>query len=338
MEEWYYTREGKQQGPVHLETLRDMAAKGELKPEDMVWNGSMADWVPSREVEGIHTGATAAPSLAPGTVGPPPLSKNWADDPDLQEIEPGSDPIDIGKIFKHTLELTKRHFQVLILTGLIVFGASMALSFVQQIVSSVGGALVDAPPPPQPNFENVKSIEDFMEQMGPAYSMKAMAPALILIIVVFQIVSSLINLYLSLGMTRICLNLVEGKEATVPMLFGEAGKLLRAIGASIISFIIVFIGLLFLIFPGIYLAIRLSAVIPSIVDRNMGVMDAIHYSFKITKGNCAMLFLLWLAAVFLMIVAIVITCGMGAIIVGPVFTLGWILTYRWMQYGRRVAE
>ena len=342
MEEWYYTKGGQQQGPVNLETLRNMASRGELKPEDMVWNSTMKDWVPSSEVDGIHTGEPAteateatAPSLAPGDVGPPPSIGSWASDPNLQEVEPGSDPLDIGKIFSTTLEVTKRHFQLLILMGLIVMGVSMVLSFTSQIVTSVGGAILDTPPPPEPDFENVESFEDIMDQMSPSY---AMAPALLVFVVLFQIISNVLNLYLSLGLTRVCLNLIEGKEAQLPMLFGQADKLLKAIGASILNFIFIMVGLVFLIIPGIYLALRLSATIPAIVDRNMGVMEAINYSFRITKGHSLMIFVLWLIAAVGGGIAILITCGLGAIVVAPVLTLGWVLCYRWMQYGSRVAE
>ena len=62
---------------------------------------------------------------------------------------------------------------------------------------------IDAPPPPQPDFENVESFEDIFEQMRPS---SAMAPAMLLIVFVFQIISSVINLYLNLGMTRIHLS------------------------------------------------------------------------------------------------------------------------------------
>lgn len=338
MEEWYYTRDGKQQGPVNLETLREMATSGKLKLEDMVWNSTMSDWVPSGEVEGIHTGGTSSnpdPTLAPGGLTPASMIGSWASDPNLQEIEPGSDPLNIGQIFRTTLEITKRNFQVLILAGLIVFGVSMALSLVQQVFTSVADAIVDAPQPPQRDFENMENFEDALELLRFSFSMD---PALVLMTAVFQIISSVINLFLSLGMTRICLNLIDGKESKVSMIFGEAGKLFWAVVASIIVFIIVLIGLLFLIIPGIYLAIRLSAVIPALVDRNMSVTEAINYSFKITRGNVLIIFVLWLIAIIGGAIAILITCGMGAIIVGPIMTLGWILCYRWMQYGRRVAE
>lgn len=332
MEEWYYTRNGEQQGPVSLGALRDMAENGSLQPDDMVWNSSMSDWTPASQIDGIFSRAVGGTQAAT----PPTLDPEAVKPVELEEIEPGSDPLEIGRIFSRTFELTKQHFLTLLLTGLIVFGISAAFSIIMQVIMAVGGA---AAGPSQTSFQTFQGPDGFEE-----FAYQSAAPAaglsagLLIIYLFFQILSSVVNLYLSLGMTRICLNIVDRKEAAIPMLFGEAGKLLRAVGASILCFIFVMVGLLLLIIPGIYLALKLSAVIPAIVDRNMGVMDAINYSFRITKGNCWMILLLWFVAVILMIIAIVITCGMGAIIVGPVFTLGWVLCYRWMQYGHQVSE
>jgi hypothetical protein len=44
MEEWYYTTNNQQQGPVSWEKLEQLASSGRLKPSDMVWKEGMTDW------------------------------------------------------------------------------------------------------------------------------------------------------------------------------------------------------------------------------------------------------------------------------------------------------
>jgi hypothetical protein len=44
MEEWFVGRNGRRVGPHRLETLRAGAAKGKLRPDDLVWHEGMANW------------------------------------------------------------------------------------------------------------------------------------------------------------------------------------------------------------------------------------------------------------------------------------------------------
>ncbi len=54
MSEWYHARNGSQSGPVDFETLRTMAAKGDLDAEkDLVWSNGMKDWIAAGKVAGL---------------------------------------------------------------------------------------------------------------------------------------------------------------------------------------------------------------------------------------------------------------------------------------------
>ena len=123
MEEWYYTKEGQQQGPVNLGTLRDMAEDGRLRPQDMVWNSSMSDWTPASEVGGIFSRNIAGVGSEAQTSDNMEPGANWANDTHLHEIEPGSEPLEIGRVISRTLELTKKNFLNLFLLGLVVLEA-----------------------------------------------------------------------------------------------------------------------------------------------------------------------------------------------------------------------
>lgn len=50
---WYYTRGGKQMDPVSMAELRQLAAQGYLKPNDMVWREGMPQWILASAADGI---------------------------------------------------------------------------------------------------------------------------------------------------------------------------------------------------------------------------------------------------------------------------------------------
>lgn len=98
----------------------------------------------------------------------------------------------------------------------------------------------------------------------------------------------------------------------------------------------VVIGLILFIFPGIYLAIRYGQYLTAMVDRDLGVMESFQYSSSITTNNRMNLFLLALLAIPIMIAGVIALC-IGVFFAIPVVWLGWLVAYRWMQYGHRAA-
>ena len=64
-DQFYYTRNGQQLGPVSAEQLKQLAASRQLAPTDMLWKEGMKDWVAARAVRGLFPAETAPK--------PPPL-------------------------------------------------------------------------------------------------------------------------------------------------------------------------------------------------------------------------------------------------------------------------
>ena len=64
--EWYYTKEGKQTGPIAFEELQRLAAQGQLLPGDFVWKQGMQNWQPAREINGLFAGLPGVPPPGPG--------------------------------------------------------------------------------------------------------------------------------------------------------------------------------------------------------------------------------------------------------------------------------
>jgi len=71
-EQWHYSIDGEERGPVSREELEALAQRGELKPTDYVWKDGMPEWAAAETIEGLFGGggAPAAPS-APARPAPP---------------------------------------------------------------------------------------------------------------------------------------------------------------------------------------------------------------------------------------------------------------------------
>jgi hypothetical protein len=137
-------------------------------------------------------------------------------------------------------------------------------------------------------------------------------------------------------MVRIGLNVVSGKAFSVGMLFGQGDKLFRGFFGGILFGIMVAIGLLLLIVPGIYLALRYGQYMNAIVDKNMGIMDSFAYSSRITENNRMNVFVIALFAI-LISVAGCLAFIVGILFAYPMTVVMWIVAYRWMQYGGRTV-
>jgi hypothetical protein len=76
-DEWYYTNQGQQMGPVSTEELRNFASNGRLQPNDLVWKDGMPKWVPASSV-----GEFARHESVPDELPPPRRDDRRYDDRD----------------------------------------------------------------------------------------------------------------------------------------------------------------------------------------------------------------------------------------------------------------
>ncbi|HEY1378328.1 MAG TPA: GYF domain-containing protein [Gemmataceae bacterium] len=63
--EWYYSHNGERHGPISTSQLKEMAAGGRLRPEDLVWKDGMDNWTPAGKVKGLVAAGVAAAPAAP---------------------------------------------------------------------------------------------------------------------------------------------------------------------------------------------------------------------------------------------------------------------------------
>lgn len=80
-EEWHYSRDGQQLGPVSGDELRRMASAGELQPTDQIWKEGMPKWATANKLKGL----TFPAAVKKSTAGPPPLEPPSEKPPTLSE-------------------------------------------------------------------------------------------------------------------------------------------------------------------------------------------------------------------------------------------------------------
>lgn len=314
MQDWHYTKNGDKQPPVSETELRQKLADRELHPQqDLGWTAGMDNWLPLGDISALQAplsapGASALNPYAPPVTAPGELLARREND-DLVEIPPGSVQLDVMACVKRAWRLTTQHFGIIFLTGLAYFGISLGLGFVEGML----GAFLMTP-----------------EQRSNPFSFNpAMLPV--------QIVGALIRIGLAAGLTRVSLNLCAGRDVSPSQLFGEFGKLLKMAGGMILFYIMLVIGLVLLIVPGIIVGVRFSYFMTAIIDRNMGPIEALKYSWNLTRGNVVNLIGLWFM-LLLMLLAGVIALLVGLVFAIPVVTLSVTLAYRYLQYGPPALE
>ncbi|NLF09901.1 MAG: DUF4339 domain-containing protein [Pirellulaceae bacterium] len=72
--DWYYARDNQQQGPVSSAELKQLAAGGGLRPDDLVWREGMTEWAAARNVRGLFEAAPAPAAARPAEASPAPVA------------------------------------------------------------------------------------------------------------------------------------------------------------------------------------------------------------------------------------------------------------------------
>lgn len=99
------------------------------------------------------------------------------------------------------------------------------------------------------------------------------------------------------------------------------------LGLSVLLFLIVGLGLVLLIVPGIILALAFFCAGYLVVDKNLTPIKALKESYRITKGKRWKLFLLVLASAGLMILGM-FPLFLGLLVAAPVCALAGVHAYR----------
>ena len=151
------------------------------------------------------------------------------------------------------------------------------------------------------------------------------------------LVGAVLTWWFFLGLMRMTLNSYAGLPVKFEMIFKESGEVLwRYALASIMTAIIVIIGLVLLIVPGIIAQIMLCLSAFLVLEKGMKPVEALKESRRMTKGKRWELFLFLLVLVIVNIVG-AIPAGLGLLVTLPISLLALAHVYKNIDKGDDMA-
>lgn len=140
-----------------------------------------------------------------------------------------------------------------------------------------------------------------------------------------MVINYVAQAFMLAGMTSFALKVVRGERYAFADIFSGTRWFLPSLGISVLVAFGVGFGLLFLLVPGIFLALAWSLSLPAAIDRDLGPIEAMSESFRLTdghKGNILVLFLLLGAIGLLGLCA----CFVGIFVSGAIaqLALAWV--------------
>lgn len=133
--------------------------------------------------------------------------------------------------------------------------------------------------------------------------------------IIVNIVMILFSSLFTLGYIKNHFQALDGMEPQFSAYGQESRKVITYVIAVVLFSVIVTVGLLLFVIPGIYLGLRLQFFPAFIIEENAGSISSMKRSWQITQGHSGSLFLLFLAMVGIGIV------GLCLFIVGIFFAI-----------------
>lgn len=225
-------------------------------------------------------------------------------------IVPGSQKLEVGKCVSGAFEIAKKGW-LLLIGGYII---ALIVTFVAAVpIGLIAAALGGGAEPGQGS-----AVGSLVGLIG-------------------QLVIQFIGIYFGLGLMAITLDLVDTGKSEIGRLFSQTDKLVPAFLASLILAVAVGIGFVLLVIPGIYLGLRLVHFQTAIVDRGLGPIEALKYSWELTSGNALQLFLLYIVMMVVLLAGL-IALGFGLLFAAPLAFIMLVLSYRMLQFGPDYAD
>lgn len=294
---WFYAQNGARKGPVPFSTLQDLFQQG-LSPSSLVWTEGMEQWIPASSIPELINSGPVSP-YAPPVTDIVPADAQSGFDMNLPQLPV---PLDIGFCFRQGWKCTLANFGQIFLFGLCYILISIVLTTVITVITTA----IDDPA--------------ITETGGGAVTL------------LLNLVERIISIFLSLGAIRYGHRLLNGDNPPISELFSQGSKLVNAILASILFYLMLFVGLVLLIVPGIIVAIRFGFFLQAVVEKGLGPFDALKYSWKLTKKNGFSLFGFYLLGFLIVLV------GLFAFFVGllwaiPTTWLASLIAFRYLHNG-----
>jgi Predicted integral membrane protein len=130
-----------------------------------------------------------------------------------------------------------------------------------------------------------------------------------------------------IGYYSMALIVADGGKPTLSVFTFSGSKIVNMIVAGLIVGIVVYIGTLLCIIPGLYLAARLFLFGFFIIDEDCNFIDAMKKSWEATKGEVLNIVLIILVLYLINILG-AICCGVGMFVTTPMTVIALAILYR----------
>lgn len=147
----------------------------------------------------------------------------------------------------------------------------------------------------------------------------------------------LLQVATQLGLIRISLELVDGKQPRYRDLFGDLATFGRFLAANLLFVLIVAVGLLLLVVPGLVWSVKYQFAPFLIVDGRRGIQEVFRISGEITAGVKWEVFLFFLLVMAINLAGF-LAFGIGFFTTLPATMIAYAFVYRQLLERRRGDE
>lgn len=156
-------------------------------------------------------------------------------------------------------------------------------------------------------------------------------------LIIFTIIYTIICTVLQMGIIRICLKFVDGMTAGFGDLFACVPLLFKFLLSSILYMVIIMVGSILLIIPGIIWSIAFVFWSYFVVDKKLGPIEALEGSLNITKGAKWDIFLFLLLLLGINILG-ALTLVIGLLVTIPITSVAFAYVYHQLSLKQGQGE
>ncbi|OBG83520.1 hypothetical protein A5733_12815 [Mycobacterium sp. NS-7484] len=155
----------------------------------------------------------------------------------------------------------------------------------------------------------------------------SMGGAGILVSLIVMLVGVVIGAVIQSAYIGGMLDIANGTPVTIGSFF-RPRNVGNVVVASVVSSVIIGIGVVLCVIPGIIASIMLMFTTVAVLDRNLSGIEAVKASFELSKANFGPVALTWLVVLVVGLVGTLL-CGIGLLVAYPLLSL--ITVYAWRR-------
>lgn len=212
---------------------------------------------------------------------------------------------DIGQVFAQAIDIFKEKAGPIIVGFLIVWMANIVVSLPGHVLS--------------------QGLPILLLQLD-----EDAAPLAMILVgflqMVFGLLSAMVRVYMGLGLTRYLLKIVRNEDASIQDFASSGSLFFRGFVASMLVGIAVSFGTLACIVPGVILAMMFFVWEYVLVDQDVGPIEALQESVRLTEGERVPLSLFAVLCVFFNFAGL-FACVVGLLVTIPVSTIAVLIIY-----------